>query len=186
MKQVGTDYGDQSEVESYDKRMQKLRDIKEETGNIIKLLDICPDDTILEIGTGTGEFALGASKFCKKVIAIDVSPEMLEFTKKKAAQRNIPNLEFFHGGFLTYEHTGAQVDAVISQLALHHLPDFWKLIALKRVSSFMKDNGIFYLKDTVYSFDIDNYKNFFNNLFNLNYFSRKMTTSSFSNIFSKN
>jgi putative AdoMet-dependent methyltransferase len=161
MKQVGTDYSNQSEVEFYDEKMQKLRDIKEETENIIEELGIDSDHTVLEIGIGTGEFALSAANFCKKVIALDVSSTMLEYAKKKAAKRGISNLEFHHAGFLTYEHNGTSVDAVVSQLALHHLPDFWKLIALKRIFSIMQNHGRFFLKDIVYSFDVENYREFF-------------------------
>lgn len=164
MKQVGTDYDNKSQVSSYDKKMQKLRDIKKETENIIEVLVISPDHTVLEIGTGTGEFALSAANLCKKVIALDVSQTMLEYAKEKAVERSICNLEFHHAGFLTYEHNGAPVDAVVSQLALHHLPDFWKLIALQRICCIMKDQGRLYLKDTVYSFDVHKYREFFNDL----------------------
>ncbi|MDL5503803.1 MAG: class I SAM-dependent methyltransferase, partial [Candidatus Methanoperedens sp.] len=74
------------------------------------------------------------------------------------------NIEFHNAGFLTYEHSGAPADAVVSQLALHHLPDFWKLIALKRVFGMLKSGGKFFLKDTVYSFDENTHEAFFNNL----------------------
>jgi putative AdoMet-dependent methyltransferase len=36
-------------------------------------------------------------------------------------------------GFLNYEHNGPPLDMIVSNLALHHLPDFWKMIALKRI-----------------------------------------------------
>jgi putative AdoMet-dependent methyltransferase len=61
LQQVGTDYADSVHVEAYNRQMQKLRDIKQEIQNIINCLDIKPDHTILEFGTGTGEFAIEAS-----------------------------------------------------------------------------------------------------------------------------
>jgi len=106
--------------------------------------------------------AIEVSKRCSKVFAVDVSVTMLEYAKQKAQKQGIDNIEYCHAGFLTYEHYGEPLDVVVSQLALHHLPDFWKLIALKRINSMLKKGGKFYLRDTVYSFNVDNYGEFFN------------------------
>lgn len=162
MKQVGADYSTLSEVEVYDEQMAKLRDIKQETENIINLLDIGSGDTVAEFGTGTGEFASAVAQRCKKVIAIDVSANMLEYAKQKSNKKGIHNIDFNQGGFLTYQHSGELVDVVITQLALHHLPDFWKMIALKRIFNMLKEDGTLYIRDTVYSFDMNNYQHFFN------------------------
>lgn len=164
MKQVGTDYSDVAKVQAYDTQMKKLRDINKENKTIIKNLDLISKHTIIEFGTGTGNFAIEAARRCKKVFAIDVSTGMLACAEKKAGMNGISNIEFHNAGFLTYEHKEEQVDAIVSQLALHHLPDFWKLIALKRISGMLKTGGKFFLKDTVYSFDVNTYETFFNNL----------------------
>lgn len=162
MKQVGADYADIREVQAYDSRMQKLRDIKEETEKILNSINLTRNQTVLEFGTGTGEFAIEAAQHCSKIYATDVSVQMLEFAQRKAAMHGIKNIEFHNAGFLTYEHAGEPLDAVVSQLALHHLPDFWKMIALRRIHGMLKEGGKFYLRDTVYSFDVDNYMDFFN------------------------
>lgn len=160
----GTDFMDIREVQEYDEWMQKLRNIKEETEEILGWLGTTKRQTLLEFGTGTGAFATEAAARCKMVFAVDISPVMLNFAKKKADARGIKNIKFHKGGFLTYEHMAGKVDAAVSQLALHHLPDFWKLIALRRIFGMLKDGGKLYLRDTVYSFDTDNYENFFNGL----------------------
>ena len=161
MKQVGVDYTSLSEVKAYDERMAKLRDVKRETENIISLLGIGPGDLVIEFGTGTGEFALQVAKHCKRVIAIDVSAKMLEYAGYKSKEKEVSNIDFKQGGFLTYQHSGKPADFVITQLALHHLPDFWKLIALKRIYNMLRDGGTLYLRDTVYSFNIDDHQQFF-------------------------
>jgi SAM-dependent methyltransferase len=43
---------------------------------------------------------------------------------------------------------------VYSRYALHHIPDFWKAIALKRIRSILRPGGVFRLWDVVYSFDL--------------------------------
>lgn len=161
IKQVGVDYSSLSEVEAYDKRMAKIRDVKRETENLLKLLKIGPDDLVAEFGSGTGEFCLEAAKHCRRVIAIDASEKMLEYAKAKMGQRKLSNIDFVHGSFLTYRHTGTPVDFVVTQLALHHLPDFWKQIALNRIHAMLRQGGTLYLKDTVYCFDIEQYEQFF-------------------------
>ena len=40
-----------------------------------------------------------------------------------------------------------------SRWALHHLHDFWKSVALRRMSSFVRDGGVLRLSDVVYSFE---------------------------------
>ncbi|RJQ31585.1 MAG: class I SAM-dependent methyltransferase [Peptococcaceae bacterium] len=128
---------------------------------MISCLGLTSNQTIIEFGTGTGDFALEAAQCCARVFAIDISPAMLNFTRRKAELRGIKNIEFHQAGFLTYDHHGEPLDAVVSQLALHHLPDFWKMIALKRIFAMLKEGGKFYLRDVVYSFPVDNYMDFF-------------------------
>lgn len=164
MQQVGTDYTDDKQVKAYDLHMQKLRDVKKETEDIIKIINLKSDHSVLEIGTGTGSFAIEAARHCKKIIALDISPNMLGFAGNKARALGVSNIEFHNAGFLTYVHRGEPFDAIVSQLALHHLPDFWKMVAIRRIFGMLKSGGKFYLKDSVYSFEIENYEKFFDNL----------------------
>ena len=90
---------------------------------------------------------------------------MLKYAEKKAASRDIRNIDFLQGGFLTYEHKGDPVDAVVTQIALHHLPDFWKQIALLRIAGLLNDGGKFCLRDVVYAFEISEYKDYFEKFF---------------------
>ncbi|MPN40987.1 hypothetical protein SDC9_188527 [bioreactor metagenome] len=39
---------------------------------------------------------------------------------------------------------------MVSSLALHHLPDAWKLVALEKIFKTLKPGGIFYLYDVVF------------------------------------
>ncbi|HUS74698.1 MAG TPA: class I SAM-dependent methyltransferase [Methanothrix sp.] len=140
-------------AESYDRNMQKFRDIQGEIEEILDFLDLQPDQSILEMGTGTGEFALAAARRCRKVYAVDLAEGMLRYAEKKARARGLANVEFLQGGFLTYRHQGEQLDGVVSQIVLHHLPDFWKQIALQRMAGMLQKGGKLCLRDVVYSFD---------------------------------
>lgn len=157
MKQVGTDYTNDAQVQAYDRQMQKFRDAKKEIEKIINTIKLGMNQEILEFGTGTGSFSIEAARHCSRVFAVDISPQMLEFARQKAKIEGIDNIEFHNAGFLTYVHRDKPLDAVVSQFALHHLPDFWKMIALKRVNQLLKIGGTFYLGDVVFSFPIEEY-----------------------------
>lgn len=145
-------------VEVYDKNMQKFRDIQGEIREILDFLELKPDQTVLEIGTGTGEFALAAAHHCAQVYAVDLSAGMLRHADNKAKSKGLNNIEFIQGGFLTYQHHSRPLDAAVSQIALHHLPDFWKQVALINIANMLKDGGKFCLRDMIYSFDIHKYE----------------------------
>lgn len=159
----GADFDALSEI--YDQRMQKFRNVHGEIKEILDYIDPQPDEAILEMGTGTGEFALAAASRCRKVYAVDLSRGMLTFAEKKAEARRISNVDFLQGGFLTYIHKGEMLDAAVSQLALHHLPDFWKQVALIRLAGMLKPGGRLCLRDVVYSFDPAEYQKFLEEFF---------------------
>lgn len=154
----GADFDAMAEI--YDRNMQRYRDVQGEIDEILDYLALRPDQSVLEIGTGTGEFAIAAARHCRKVYAVDLSAGMLRYAEKKAAARGVSNVQFLPGGFLTYRHEGEPPDGIVSQIALHHLPDFWKQIALLRMAEMLNDGGKLCLRDVVFSFDPSEHKRF--------------------------
>jgi SAM-dependent methyltransferase len=106
--------------------------------------------TVVDLGTGTGRFAVAAAAAgARRVVAVDVSPAMLAHVRATAPS----TVEVVRAGFLSYEHTGGPADAVHTRNALHQLPDFWKGVALDRIGRFLRPGGILRLHDLVYDFD---------------------------------
>lgn len=159
--QNGTDYTDEEEILNYDRNMDKIRDIREEMETMLRLIDLQPEEQVLEIGCGTGEFSIELSNYCREITALDISPGMIEFARDKARSRKRDNIKFINGGFLTFDPAEKQFNVIVTQLVLHHLPDFWKLIALKNINSMLKPDGKLYLRDVIYSSDIDDFDAFF-------------------------
>lgn len=110
------------------------------------------DSVLVDLGAGTGQFVLAAAGVCARVVAVDVSPVMLEPLSAKLAASGTDNVEVVQAGFLTYEHRGRPADVVYSRFALHHLPDLWKAVALERARRFMPRGGLLRLSDVVYDF----------------------------------
>ncbi|HUT24446.1 MAG TPA: class I SAM-dependent methyltransferase [Sumerlaeia bacterium] len=162
---AGLDFTDPAEVERYEAGQPPPEEVEKEAERILGLLGAGEGSAVLDMGAGTGSFAIAAAKRCARVYAVDVSRAMLERAREKAARAGVENVEFHHGGFLTYAHGSEPLDAVVSKAALHHLPDFWKQVALNRLSGMLRPGGRLYLSDAVYSFDPHDYERVFNEMF---------------------
>ena len=164
MKSCGAKFNRLFYAGRYDKHHQKFRDYEKECREIMAQLALDPDQRVIDMGCGTGAFAIHAAKYFQKIFAVDISQVMLRRARKKARKAGLDNVEFFQGGFLTYQHSAEPVDAVVSVLVLHHLPDFWKLVGLRRLGQMIKTGGKLYLFDVVYSFDVAHYESCFKRL----------------------
>jgi SAM-dependent methyltransferase len=147
---AGQEHLDPSFVESYD-RKQGYPKAADDVA-VFSHHGLGPDSTILDLGAGTGQFALPAARQFGRVIAVDVSPLMAQVIRERAAADGLRNIEVVQAGFLSYEHQGPTVDGVFTRNALHHLPDFWKAIALERIASVLRPGGILRIHDLIYDF----------------------------------
>jgi ubiquinone/menaquinone biosynthesis C-methylase UbiE len=119
---------------------------------LLQQLGLHRHSEIVDLGAGTGQFALAAASACARVVAVDVSSVMLQRLQAKITEAHLANIEVVQAGFLTYEHRGRPADFVYSRFALHHLPDFWKAVALARVRRLVRPGGVLRLWDVVYDF----------------------------------
>jgi ubiquinone/menaquinone biosynthesis C-methylase UbiE len=144
--------------ENLDAEHVALYDEKEDAGSadeveLLLRLGLGERSTVVDLGAGTGQFALAVAPRCQRVVAVDVSPVMLRRLQDKLATLAVCNVEVVSAGFLNYEHAGAPADVVYTRWALHHLPDFWKALALARMRTVLRPGGILRLSDVVYSFE---------------------------------
>jgi ubiquinone/menaquinone biosynthesis C-methylase UbiE len=149
---AGRENLDEAHVERYDRKMdaRALDEVE-----FLRPAGLDASSVVVDLGSGTGQFALTVASSCRRVVAVDPSPVMIERLRHKLDEAGADNVEIAAAGFLTYDHVGEPADIVYSRYALHHLPDFWKAMALRRVWSMLRPGGVFRLWDVVYSFDID-------------------------------
>lgn len=148
-KPVGRDYGSQTEVDIYDSTHAHFRDLEAESDQVLDTLGLEEGAALIDFGSGTGSFAIRAAARGVKVYAVDVSETMIAKAKAKAEQAGVSGIEFHHAGFLTYEHPEGSADAIATTFAFHHLPDFWKGVALKRMNRMLKAGGHLYIHDVI-------------------------------------
>lgn len=149
---AGSEHTDANYVTTYDDKAGT-----DPTADVTHLRDLGLNEThiLVDLGAGTGTFALAAAPYCRQVIAVDVSAAMFSMLYEKAVRSGITNIQCVQAGFLSYEHQGEPADFVYSRNAIHHLPDLWKAIALKRIAEMMPIGGVLRLRDFIFSFDVD-------------------------------
>jgi len=168
---VGVDYADRDLVADYDRQHEGFRDFEKEAEKIVTVLGLSEDSTILDLGCGTGGLSICLARKCKHVYAVDVSQAMVDALTGKLENQGLSNVTPRRSGFLTYKHKGEAPDAIVLNITLHHLSDFWKQIALCRLHDLLKPGGKMFLADIVFGFDprayeqtIDNWLNYMREL----------------------
>lgn len=97
---------------------------------------------ILEIGCGTGEFSRLLAARAGRVLALDLSPQMIRLARERS--KLYPNIEFVKDDVLTYHLPDGQFDCIATLTTLHHLP---LEIILRKISKALKPGGVFVCLD---------------------------------------
>lgn len=108
--------------------------------------------TILEIGSGMGGFSRLLARQSDRVIAIDLSPQMITVAKERS--QAYTNIDFQVADILEYKLPIEQFDAIVSIATFHHLP---LESLLPRLKTALKPGGKLIVLDLVQSetlFDI--------------------------------
>ena len=99
---------------------------------------------ILIAGCGTGQQALIYSSYKdSKIHAVDLSRESLAYAIRKAKEKNIKNITFYHLDLLDLELLNKKFDIIISTGCLHHMekPED----GLESLVNVLKTQGLIYL-----------------------------------------
>ncbi len=100
----------------------------------------------LEIGCGTGAFARRLATHCKRVIALDLSSEMIRVARSRSTR--FGNLEFQLADATKWDFPKSHFDFVCSIATLHHLN---QRELLPRLRESLKPGGILAVLDLVES-----------------------------------
>jgi len=86
----------------------------------VKMLSghLLPGMSVLEVGCGTGYFTRELARFGADMVAIDVSPELLEIAK---ANCSAPNVRYEIQNAYELSYSDALFDSVVGSSVLHHL-----------------------------------------------------------------
>jgi ubiquinone/menaquinone biosynthesis C-methylase UbiE len=96
----------------------------------------------LEIGCGKGEFSRRLAERSDRVLALDLSPEMIRIACERSAQ--LRNIEFQLADVMQLELPSEAFDCIASIATLHHLPLLEILLKMKAA---LKPGGVLLILD---------------------------------------
>jgi SAM-dependent methyltransferase len=149
MAHAGPEHLDQEFIAGYD-RKQGFPDPEPHIA-AFERLGLDGTSVIVDLGAGTGQFAVPAARRFGWVVAVDVSPVMVRAIRAKAAAEGLTGLTVEQGGFLSFS-PAEPVDGVYTRHALHQIPDFFKAIALQRIADMLRPGGVLVLRDLIFDF----------------------------------
>ena len=102
---------------------------------------------VLDVSTGAGHTALAFAPRVARVMATDLTPEMLEAARALAGRRGATNLEFKVADAQALPFDDSMFDLVTNRIALHHYPEARK--AVGEMARVCRRGGLVALVDNV-------------------------------------
>lgn len=125
------------------------------TPDLDRLVELAQPDKswkCLDIATGGGHTALKFAPYVEKMIASDLTPEMLSNAEKFIASNGISNVEYQIADAEQLPFESDQFDLITCRIAPHHFLHIDRFVA--GVFRVLKPNGIFMLEDQLASEDL--------------------------------
>ncbi|HHV99265.1 MAG TPA: methyltransferase domain-containing protein [Clostridiaceae bacterium] len=101
--------------------------------------------TVLDLGSGDGYLSRAVAAYVKKVIAVDISGEMLNELKKKAKAAGISNIEAIESDGQDVPLDDSSVEMVCANMYLHHIEE--PNIAIGEMYRLVKPGGKVFVAD---------------------------------------
>jgi len=96
-KMAGVDFEDAAQAESFDLKQPSSTPEKEQA--LVSRLGITSGQIVIDLGAGTGTFAIQASLTGASIHAVDISQAMLTYARNKAHKAGATNIQFHRAGF---------------------------------------------------------------------------------------
>jgi protein-L-isoaspartate(D-aspartate) O-methyltransferase len=87
-----------------------------------ELLELAPDDKVLEVGAGSGYQAAILAKLCRRVVAVEKIKDLADRAKKTLEKLKFSNIKIVHGDGSRGEIHYAPYDAIIVTSAAPKIP----------------------------------------------------------------
>ena len=120
-----------------------------------------PEDNLLDVACGSGEFSIFCAKQIKYVYGVDISKKMVELAKKGAIDNSVDNIYFKCDDVENLPFEDSTFSIVVCKSAYHHLIDYDKVFGeMIRCS---KNDGRISIQDII-SYEDNRVNTFFEKL----------------------
>ena len=90
---------------------------------MVEQLDLQPHFEVLDVAAGTGHLSRAIAPHVKRVVALDITPEMLAQGQQESEQQGLTNVMFEPGEAEHLSYADEAFDLVITRFSLHHFAD---------------------------------------------------------------
>jgi len=104
-----------------------------------------PHALVLDVATGTGNAAMAFAPFVRRVVGIDITPEMLAEAEDMSRQNCAQNVDLCLADVMTLPFPDGAFDLVLSRRAPHHFSDIKG--ALGEMSRVLRPGGVLAIDD---------------------------------------
>jgi SAM-dependent methyltransferase len=111
----------------------------EALGQIVRMADASPDDTVLDVACGPGLLTCAFARVVRHAVGIDITPAMLDQARQTQQEQGLNNVSWQSGDVRSLPYPDHHFSIVVSRFAFHHLQD--PLGALKEMVRVCKPAG---------------------------------------------
>jgi ubiquinone/menaquinone biosynthesis C-methylase UbiE len=116
-----------------------IRRLIQPPSELIEKLAINPNDVVLDFGCGPGYYTIELAKKAKRVVAVDLSSEMLKKARNKAEKAGVKNIQFLQSNGITIQLDASSVDLILLVTVYHEVGE--SEIVLKEFDRILKREG---------------------------------------------
>jgi ubiquinone/menaquinone biosynthesis C-methylase UbiE len=109
-----------------------------------------PDQHVVDLGCGSGQLALRLAPLVGSVLAVDVSPAMIDLLGENARSAGVTNVEGRAVPIEQLDLADGSVDLVVSNYVLHHLRDPDKAAAVRQAARWLRPGGRLVVGDMMF------------------------------------
>ena len=92
-------------------------------GRLLQALELKADETVLEIGTGSGFVTACLAQMAKRVVSVDIYEQFTNETATKLKEKGIDNVELETGDVMTGWQPEQALDVLVVTGSLEEIPD---------------------------------------------------------------
>jgi len=116
-----------------------IRRLIQPPSELIEKLVITPNDLVVDFGCGPGYFTIELAKKAKRVVAVDLSPEMLKKAQNKAEKAGTKNIQFLRSSGTNIQLEDNSVGMILLVTVYHEVGETEDV--LKEFSRILKPEG---------------------------------------------